>query len=319
MVVSPVTEHVTTVDRLGGLGFSKSLQLPGVAPCAVLADRNLDQLWVYGQRGTLVRLSNVQYQPAELARVQLHVAKAPTWLALVRSPQDSGHLRNTSAQRKRREEDTDHRQIDVISDLVLLAPTSSGVQQFNVSRAGIVDLGVFAGAGLIDAAASNLVTGYVYLLGPRGRGYIAVINARTQLEIVSEFSFSNMEGTIQARVVGTDLHIICVQRNRWQIWDLTDPLVPTLTTDTKYDTGYYWSNPLRSIDEAGDVHRRFGTETAFVPGNLPVTDAGFVTASPATDPDLRWALLGDVAQITMTVPDVLPFKVYRTGGRISSA
>ena len=314
MVVSPITEHVTTVDRVGGLSVSKSLQLTDVAPCAVAADRDFDQLWVYGERGTLVRLSNDLYQPTETTRVQNVVTKAPTWLTLGRSATDQGRLRNTSAQRRRREENTDQRLLSVVSDIMLFAPSQDGVIYHNATQAGINYLGILADTGTIDAAAFDPETGYIYFLGQRGRGYIALIDAHTTVSVVSVFQFANIEGAIQARVVGTDLHIICAQRNRWQIWDITVPDIPTLVSDTPYDSGYYWSNPLRNVTQDGAVHRRFGTETGFVPGNLPVTDGGYVTASPATDPDLRWALLGEVAQITMTVPDILPITVYRTGG-----
>jgi hypothetical protein len=61
-IVSPLTEQVTMLDRVGGFRYSKSLHLPDVAPQTVVADRSRNSLWVGGVSGILVRLSNDRLQ-----------------------------------------------------------------------------------------------------------------------------------------------------------------------------------------------------------------------------------------------------------------
>jgi hypothetical protein len=311
IVVSPQTGHVTALERLTGFRYTKSLHLDS-PPCSLDGDRATNNLWVGCTDGALVRMTNTDLQPAEVARVNLGCKVA--WVALGKSATGNGRLRSTSA-RRHESMALDERILDVRSDLLAFAPSKTGIRVFNSRLDGLVDMGEIQGMPAHEAGAFDPTTGCLFLASSRGEGAVVQVNPDNSLTTLAMLSFPNVEGAIQARVVGTVLHVICERRNRWLTWDITDPENPILAADDAYDVGLYWErNPVRWVTATGELLRRSDSWLDFVPANLPITDGGTAYQN-ITDEPFRWALHGEVGKITWDQKrGVLPFRVFLTGG-----
>ena len=314
MVTSPQTEYVVSVDRQAGVQTSKGLHLPGVRPRSVVSNIDRNSLWVYGDSGVLVRLSNDRLQPAELARIQLSPPAFASWMVFGRSPVVTGRRRSTDAEFLFEETLTNERINDVRSELMVFVPTANGVSYFSSYQPGIVHMGDLSGLGVgMEAGAFDDATGYLYVLSSRGIGYCAQVLSNSVLTAVNPLRFPNVEGPIQARVIGSILYVICESRNRLITYSLTDPQNPVQLTDAVFDTGLYWErNPVRRVDDAGNAVFKFNSFPA-IPSNWPVIAAGSVPESEA-GPELIWVLEGEVSRITFDVPDILPVTVFQSGG-----
>jgi hypothetical protein len=314
MVTSPQTEYVVSVDRQAGVQTSKGLHLPGVHPRAIASSIDRNSLWVYGDSGILVRLSNDRLQPAELGRIQLSPPAFASWMVFGRSPVVTGRRRSTQAEFLFNEANTLERINDVRSELMVFVPTADGVSYFSSYQSGIVHMGDLSGLGVgMEAGAFDDATGYLYVLSSRGIGYCARVLSNAVLTAVNPLRFPNVEGPIQARVIGSILYVICESRNRLITYSLTDPQNPVQLTDAVFDTGLYWErNPVRLVDDTGAAVFKFNSFPA-IPSNWPVIAAGSVPQSEA-GPELKWILEGEVSRITFDVPDILPVTVFQSGG-----
>jgi hypothetical protein len=315
VIVSPLTKHVTALERLNGFRYSKSLELDS-APCALDGDRDSNSLWVGCTNGDLLRLTNTELQPAEVGRVNLGVRVS--WVALGKSATGNGRLRSTSA-RRHESVALDDRILDVRSDLMVFAPSDNGIRVFNSRLDGLVEMGEIQGVPSYEAGAFDPTTGCLFLASARGDGAVILVNPDNSLTTLAVLEFPNVQGAIQARVIGSALHVICEARNRWLTWDISDPEAPVLAADDTYDAGLYWErNPVRWVTATGDLLRRSDSWLDFVPANLPITDGGTAYQS-ITDEPFRWALHGEVGQITWDQKrGVLPFRVFLSGGLTSS-
>jgi len=315
-IVSPLTEHVTMLERLFGFRFSKSLHLPGVAPLSVSCDRVRNALWVGGANGILVRLSNDEYQPAELGRVDL--GGRIGWVALGASALDTRNRRDTSAHFLETPAGN-QRVSNMRSDFMAFAPSPTGIRVFNARLDGMQEMGEIQGVPSYEAGAFDATTGCLYLASRRGQGAVVRVNADNSFTTLSMLSFPNVQGAIQARVIGDALHVICESRNRWLTWDISDPVNPVLAADDTYDVGLYWEqNPVRWITATGELLRRTGSWPGFIPQDWPIVDGGYAI-EPLTGDEYRWALHGEIGQITWDQRrGVLPFRLFRSGGLISS-
>lgn len=306
-IVSPLTERVVMLERLFGFRFTKDLHLPGVAPISVAASRDRNALWVGGEHGDLVRLSNDKLQPVELGRV--NVGRRIPWIALGASLLDTGYRRDSSA-RFLNNSSSNERVSQVRSDFMAFVPSATGVRVFNARLDGIVDMGEISGVPSYEAGAFDDATGCLFLASSRGEGAVLRVNPDNSFTPLASLTFPNVQGAIQARVIGSMLHVISESRNRWTTWDVSDPENPVLAADDTYDQTLYWEgNPVRWVDDDGVLYRRQGSLPAFVPADWPVTDGG------TADGGLRWALHGEVGAITWDQRrGILPFRVFRSGG-----
>jgi hypothetical protein len=315
VIVSPQTGHVTSLERLFGFRHSKSLDLGTDGPCSLAGDRVTDNLWVGCTNGDLVRMTNTELQPAEVGRVDMGHKVA--WVAMGYSAMTTGRLRDSAARIRTRSPspDPDHRVVEARSDLLVFAPSATGIRVFNATQPGMLEVGEIQGVPSYEAGAFDPATGCLYLASARGEGAVILVNPNNTLTTRAMLSFPQVQGAIQARVIGTALHVICEARNRWLTWDITDPENPVLLGDDTYDVGLYWErNPVRWVTATGELLRRSDSWLDFVPANWPVTDGG--TAYQAvTDEPFRWALHGEIGQITWDQRrGVLPFRVFNTGG-----